>query len=88
MDVQYGIWTDVPNKDVLWTSRGRAMFIGDQGFSGSWLFMGQIFLSPGFLGSRICVHILEVNIEADMVFFNHYVSFVSELLTEFFSVYK
>ena len=28
MDVQYGTWTDGPNKDVLWTSFGRAMHIG------------------------------------------------------------
>ena len=28
MDVQYGTWTDGPNKDVLWTSFGRAMPIG------------------------------------------------------------
>ena len=27
MDVQYGIWTDGPNKDVLWTSLGRVMSI-------------------------------------------------------------
>ena len=25
MDVQYGTWTDGPNKDILWTSFGRAM---------------------------------------------------------------
>ena len=29
MDVQYGTWTDGPNKDVLWTSFGRAMPIGN-----------------------------------------------------------
>ena len=28
MDVQYGRWTDGPNKDALWTSLGRAMPIG------------------------------------------------------------
>ena len=28
MDVQYGTWTDGPNKDVLWTSLGRAVPIG------------------------------------------------------------
>ena len=28
MDVQYGTWTDGLNKDVLWTSLGRAMPIG------------------------------------------------------------
>ena len=28
MDVQYGTWTDGPNKDVLWTSLGRTMPIG------------------------------------------------------------
>ena len=31
MDVQYGTWTDGPNKDVLWTSLGRAMPIGPTG---------------------------------------------------------
>ena len=31
MDVQYGTWTDGPNKDVLWTSLGRAMSIGPTG---------------------------------------------------------
>ena len=41
MDVQYGIWTDVPNKDVLWTSRGRAMFIGI-----------KVFQARGFLWAR------------------------------------
>ena len=30
MDVQYGTWTDGPNKDVLWTSFGRAMPIGSE----------------------------------------------------------
>ena len=30
MDVQYGTWTDEPNKDVLWTSLGRAMHIGNR----------------------------------------------------------
>ena len=28
MDVQYGTWTDGLNKDVLWTSLGRAMPTG------------------------------------------------------------
>ena len=29
MDIQYGTWTDGPNKDVLWTSLGRAMPNGE-----------------------------------------------------------
>ena len=37
LDVQYGTWTDGPNKDVLWTSLGRAMLIGML----TWIFINQ-----------------------------------------------
>ena len=43
MDVQYGTWTDGPNKDVLWTSLGRAMAIGERdGGMPPFSFYGQL----------------------------------------------
>ena len=43
MVVQYGTWTDRPNKDVLWTSLGRAMAIGERdGGMPPFSFYGQL----------------------------------------------
>ena len=60
MDVQYGTWTDGPNKDVLWTSFGRAMPIGVVLF-GILILSEQCmslcsFTHGVFLKTQLCLH--------------------------------
>ena len=65
MDVQYGTWTDGPNKDVLWTSFGRAMPIGvtiEEKIrkTASWF---SLFFSPFSITSFACSFVFSYYLE-------------------------
>ena len=55
MDVQYGTWTDGPNKDVLWTSFGRAMPIGMLELNFKYTKKSKIISTKILITSMYCV---------------------------------